>query len=79
MKYIIFKDFGGQETPIIFPKRIRHEELRRVIPYVQVVSAGHIRLTSSGIECHGGSKALNAESRAKDRELIEDVLREEGK
>jgi hypothetical protein len=77
MKYIVFEDFGGQETPVIFPKRIRHDELRRVIPYVKVISAGHIRLTPTGMECHGRSKALNAESRAEDKELIESFLREE--
>jgi hypothetical protein len=29
------------------------------------------------MECHGRSKALNAESRAEDKELIESFLREE--
>jgi len=75
MKYIIFEDFGGQETPIIFPKRIRHDELRRVIPYVEVISAGHIRLLQDGIECYGDSKALNSQSRVEDKQLIEKALR----
>ncbi len=76
MKYIIFEDFAGEETPIIFPKRIRHEELRRVIPYVEVVSAGRIRMTGKGIECYGGAKTLNVQSRTEDNQIIKDFLEE---
>lgn len=69
MKYIIFKDFSGKETPILFPARILHEEMREQMPYSRVVSAGHVAL-KPGFVCHGSSKELKAVSRPEDSEII---------
>ena len=69
MKYIIFEDFSGKETPILFPARILHEEMREQMPYARVVSAGHV-LLKQGFICQGSSKELNAVSRPEDSEVI---------
>ncbi len=40
MKYIIFEDFSGDPTPIIFPNRIDHADMREQMPYTKALSAG---------------------------------------
>ncbi|MDZ7762664.1 MAG: hypothetical protein U5L00_20745 [Desulfovermiculus sp.] len=70
MKYIIFEDFGGQETPILFPERILHDELRDQIPYARVVSAGMVALHGGEFVCKGRVKALDAQARSEDGRII---------
>lgn len=70
MKYIIFEDFSGQAVPLLFPDRIRHEELREVIPYSKVLSAGYVAADGGGFRCHGESKELDARARPQDGEII---------
>ncbi|MBS3780041.1 MAG: hypothetical protein KGY41_06570 [Desulfovermiculus sp.] len=70
MKYIIFEDFGGQETPILFPERILHEEMRDQIPYARVLSAGTVVLQGDTFVCSGRAKALDTQARAEDGPII---------
>jgi len=70
VKYIIFEDFSGQAVPVLFPDRVRHEELREVIPYSKVLSAGYVSALDGEFRCHGESKELDARSRPEDGEII---------
>ncbi len=74
MKYIIFKDFSEKETPILFPSRILHREMRDQIPYGDVISAGFVFLEPSGFVCKGESKDLKVKARAKDAQIIENYF-----
>lgn len=71
MKYIIFEDFSGQPTPIIFPERINYQELREQIPYSKVLSAGKIIFKENKFICFGEAKELNVASREEDAKIIE--------
>ena len=42
MKYIIFEDFAGHPAPILFPGRVSHGEMRELVPYSSVISAGYV-------------------------------------
>ena len=70
MKYILFEDFSGQAIPLLFPDRIRHDEMREVVPYSTVLAAGYVTLTPRGLNCHGESKALGKAARDEDAQLI---------
>lgn len=70
MKYIIFEDFSGHAVPVLFPDRIRHEELREVIPYSKVLSAGYVSSLDGDFRCHGESKELDARARPEDDAVI---------
>lgn len=70
MKYIMFEDFSGTPIPIIFPGRINHDDMREQMPYTRVLSAGYVQTRDGGFVCHGGSKALKAEARPEDAEII---------
>ncbi len=70
MKYIIFEDFSGKETPLVFPDRIMHEELREQIPYARVLSAGYVHLKDDGFVCSGKSIELGAVSKQEDSRII---------
>ncbi|MCF8030163.1 MAG: hypothetical protein K9K39_04655 [Desulfohalobiaceae bacterium] len=70
MKYIIFEDFSGKQTPILFPERILHEELREQIPYAKVLSAGYVYLTEQGMFCQGKVTELGASAREEDSRII---------
>lgn len=70
MKYIIFEDFSGKQTPILFPERILHEELREQIPYTKVLSAGYVHSTGSGFSCQGKVRELGVASREEDSRII---------
>ena len=70
MKYIIFEDFGGQETPILFPERILHEEMRDQIPYARVLSAGTVAIQGGEFVCSGRAKALDTQARSEDGQII---------
>ncbi|WP_243544577.1 hypothetical protein [Pseudodesulfovibrio tunisiensis] len=74
MKYIMFEDFSGAPIPIIFPNRIDHRDFREQMPYTKVLSAGYVSLRPDGFSCHGGSKALEVESRPEDAAIITDKL-----
>ncbi|MFP4427800.1 MAG: hypothetical protein ACOCVE_01975 [Desulfovermiculus sp.] len=78
MKYIIFEDFGGQETPILFPDRILHEEMRDQIPYARVLSAGRVEFIEGKFVCQGRAKSLNAHARPDDNAIISLHFQEEG-
>lgn len=70
MKYIIFEDFGGQQTPVLFPERILHEEMRDQIPYARVLSAGEVELDAGKFVCRGRVKTLNTQARAEDSQVL---------
>lgn len=70
MKYIIFEDFAGEQTPIIFPSRIRHDEMREQMPYAKVLSAGEIYLENQVFFCQGKSQELGVQSRPEDSRII---------
>lgn len=70
MKYIIFEDFSGKQTPILFPERILHEELREQIPYAKVLSAGYVSSTEEGFSCRGKVRELGVSSREEDSRII---------
>ncbi len=70
MKYIIFEDFAGEQTPIIFPARIRHDEMREQMPYAKVLSAGEIHLENQEFLCQGKSQELGVQSRPEDSRII---------
>ena len=70
MKYIIFEDFSGKQTPILFPERILHEELREQVPYAKVLSAGYVYLTERGFACRGTVRELGVSSRDGDDQII---------
>jgi hypothetical protein len=70
MKYIIFEDFGGHQTPILFPGRILHEEMRDQIPYARVLSAGEVVCIGGEFVCRGRSKALGVTASAEDAAVI---------
>ncbi|MFP4392272.1 MAG: hypothetical protein ACOC43_03790 [Desulfohalobiaceae bacterium] len=70
MKYIIFEGFAGEQTPILFPSRILHEEMREQMPYARVYSAGEIYLQKGEFVCQGGSRELEVYARSHDAEVI---------
>lgn len=70
MHYIMFEDFAGKATPIIFPEKIRHEEMREQIPYARVLGAGRVHISEGVLRCVGESKALGAVARQQDAEMI---------
>ena len=77
MKYIIFEDFSGKQTPILFPERILHEELREQIPYAKVLSAGFVHLTGQGFVCRGKVRELGVSSRDEDSRIISQSFADE--
>ncbi|MFP4236891.1 MAG: hypothetical protein ACLFP9_00955 [Desulfonatronovibrio sp.] len=70
MKYIIFEDFAGEATPIIFPERIAFEEMREQIPYTKVLSGGIIRMKQGQIECFSRANELGLKALDKDNLVI---------
>jgi len=70
MKYIIFEDFGGEATPVIFPRRIDFEEMREQVPYTKVLSAGMVSLEQGLIKCQGRSVELGLGSLDGDSRII---------
>jgi len=74
VKYIIFEDFSGKQTPILFPERILHEELREQVPYAKVLSAGYVYLTEQGIFCQGKINELGASPRDEDSRIITEAF-----
>lgn len=70
MKYIIFEDFSGKQTPILFPERILHEELREQIPYTKVLAAGYVYSTEEGFSCRGKVRELGVSTRDEDSRII---------
>ncbi|GAB6175462.1 hypothetical protein JCM16814_03530 [Desulfobaculum senezii] len=74
MKYILFEDFSGQPSPVLFSHKIRHEEMREQLPYSTVLSAGYVEMTGETIICHGASKALGAQAEEGDAAIIQQNL-----
>jgi hypothetical protein len=70
MKYIIFEDFAGEPTPIIFPERISFDEMREQIPYTKVLSAGTVQLEKGQIKCSFHPNELELSSLDSDRDVI---------
>jgi len=70
MKYIIFEDFAGHPAPILFPGRVSHGEMRELVPYSSVLSAGYVEFTGGGLHVHGHSVSLGVKSRTADLEII---------
>jgi hypothetical protein len=77
MKYIIFEDFGGQETPILFPDRILHEEMRDQIPYARVLAAGKVVCIDGKFLCQGRARSLNVQARPEDSAVLSRHFQEE--
>lgn len=74
MKYIFFKDFSGDEVPVIFPSRVKFDEMREQIPYSQAVSAGFVQLKDGRLICHGEARDLELQSRPGDGDLMAEKL-----
>lgn len=70
MKYIIFEDFAGHPAPILFPSRISHGEMRELVPYSSVLSAGYVEAVDGAFRVHGHSVSLGVKSRPQDLEII---------
>jgi hypothetical protein len=70
MKYLVVEDFSGQAIPIIFPERIRHDEMREQLPYAKVLSAGLVELHDGHFVCFGGSAELSLSAREEDQEIV---------
>lgn len=75
MKYIIFEDFAGEPTPVIFPERVSFEEMREQIPYPRVVSAGIVLLQNNSLYCSGEARELGVTSTDQDSAVISGYLR----
>ncbi len=75
MKYIVFEGFAGEQIPIIFPKRILHEEMREQVPYSKVLSAGYVLFNNDKFLCYGDVKELNTKARQEeDSQIIAEHL-----
>ncbi|WP_285906997.1 hypothetical protein [Pseudodesulfovibrio pelocollis] len=72
MKYIMFEDFSGAPTPIIFPNRIDHADMREQMPYTRALSAGYVSMRADGFHCHGSSKGLDLKAEPGDAAIIAD-------
>ena len=70
MRYIIFQDFGGKHTPIIFPDRIEFVDMREQIPYTTVISCGEVVLRGGRFECDGGDAELGVSAGPDDAAII---------
>jgi hypothetical protein len=70
MRYIIFQDFGGKHTPIIFPDRIEFVDMREQMPYTTVVSCGAVTLRGGSFECSGGDAGLGLGAGPDDADII---------
>lgn len=74
MKYIIFEDFAGEATPVIFPERIAFEEMRDQIPYTKVLSGGVVSLKQGRIECLSQANELGLKTLDNDYLVINEHL-----
>lgn len=70
MKYVIFEDFAGHPAPMLFPSRISHAEIREMVPYSTVLSAGYVEFDGQAFRVHGQSASLKAKSAPGDLEAI---------
>lgn len=70
MKYIICEDFGGHPVAFLFPERVDHMDMRDLLPYAHVISAGYIALEDGTFRCFGGNKELNTEATSADTKII---------
>ena len=70
MRYIVFKDFNGKKTPVIFPDRIEFIQMREQIPYVTVLSCGNVFLKDGKFVCSGGDADLQVSAMPEDADLI---------
>lgn len=70
MRYIVFQDFGGKKTPIIFPDRIEFIHMREQIPYAVALSCGDVFLRDGKFVCSGGDSELGVSVASGDAELI---------
>jgi hypothetical protein len=70
MKYIICEDFSGQPVPFLFPDRVAHLDMRDVLPYAAVLSAGYAALEGGRFVCTGGDAELGASARPEDAALL---------
>ncbi|ADU61277.1 MAG: hypothetical protein KUA35_00190 [Pseudodesulfovibrio sp.] len=70
MKYIMFEDFSGAPTPIIFSNRIDHADMREQMPYTRALSAGYVSLRPDGFYCYGNSKSLDLKAEPTDAAII---------
>ncbi len=74
MKYIIFEDFSGKATPVIFPQRVSFDEMREQIPYTVVLSGGNVTLKQGQLLCSDASNELGIKSADRDAEIIAEHL-----
>lgn len=70
MRYIIFQDFGGKQTPIIFPDRIEFTDMREQMPYTTVISCGDVALRDGMFFCSGGDAELGLGAGPDDAAII---------
>ncbi len=79
-KYIIYDDFGGGDTPILFPCFVEHS---RIAEGLKVLSAGEFDLSIEdgklNVWAGGKSVSLNIKSREEDARIIERFLTRNGR
>lgn len=67
MKYVVFEEMYG----IIIPPGMQHSAAKKLMPHLEVTSAGEIFINDSReIVCVGRSFSLGVESRPKDSHLF---------
>ncbi|MBG0777985.1 MAG: hypothetical protein H0S85_16280 [Desulfovibrionaceae bacterium] len=76
MKYILFEDFSGKPSPIIFPNRIEFDEMREQMPYTRVLGAGYVEMEGR-TRCYGKATSIQAEAGEGDAEVIQRYFAEE--
>jgi hypothetical protein len=82
MKYIIFEDGEGIETPILFSPQVNHKSVAEAM-HLQIglvaTSAGMVNLGNGKMKCHGKSTTLNMTPGIDDELIIESYLKEDKK
>lgn len=80
MKYLILEDFSGQPVCFLFPRRVDHGDLRDLLPYGKVISAGFAELRNGEFFCSAGSQELGVQARPQeDAVLLAESLRTRAK
>ena len=78
MKYIVLRGPSG-EAAILFPQSFMHRWVAGLFAPMPMISAGFVRETPEGLECHGRSAGLGIASRPLlDSLLLAEALAESG-
>lgn len=73
MKYIVV-DNGAWFAPVLFCEAVQHFEMANNV-HGEVISAGYVRFTPTGLECYGASISLGLQSAPEiDSKMINKML-----